>query len=369
MGTDDGYVAVRGLVSPPTVHRPTGRDIYTFLNGRFIRDRLVNHAVIESFRSLVPRARFPVAVLWISIDPAEADVNVHPTKHEVRFQRPDQVHRALQGAITLALGRKAADSPAPGKRPGVTPLPQYTDTSRGFERPKGAKPFEATPAPVTPDREPVQPAPGAPAPHRAEPLWDDTGLSGLRLIGQLAGTYLLCEAGDGSGDMVVIDQHAAHERLNFERLKAGMQNDEPPRQLLLMPETVELSPGAARLVTEHLEHLAGIGLDIEPFGGQTFIVKAVPVVFEAINAAEVMTDLADLLAELGVRADRTVFYEKVLTFLACRSAIKAGQHLDPEQMQALIRDLAAEPAAYTCPHGRPVIWRTGLDEVGKKFKR
>ncbi len=366
-----GELAVTGFIGPPTLTRPSGAEVFTFLNHRFIRDRLVNHALFDVFRGLLPKGRFPVAVLWLALEPGLVDVNVHPTKAEVRFRRPDLVYQSLQAAVGRALGLTRADSPPSGRPllarteptayaapgPAASSIRTAEPAATQVSADQGATPaWGAPPPPVSPGPEGA----GLWAGPRRSPFED------LRVIGQLGASYVLAE---GPDRLVIIDQHAAFERLAFERLKAGFTADDPARQLLLVPAAVELEPGAGALVLERTEWLKRVGLEVEDFGGRTVVVKAVPAVLTEADPADLVRNVAESLAELDAvpATDRQV--DKILAEMACQVSPRAGRRLNFGEMQALIEDLNQSGVAPTCPHGRPFLWEIGLEEVARAFKR
>jgi DNA mismatch repair protein MutL len=368
----EGDLRLTGFIGPPTLTRPSGAEVYTFLNGRFIRDRLVNHALFGVFRGLLPKGRFPVAVLWLDLDPGLVDVNVHPTKAEVRFRRPDQVYESLQAVVGRALGLTRVDSPLPGRPPlaGPEPPPSYADPGPEAISSRAAEPAATqvlTERAVTPTWA-VPPPPVSPGPEGAG-LWAGPRRSpfdDLRVIGQLGASYILAE---GPDRLVIIDQHAAFERLAFERLKAGLLGDNPARQLLLVPAAVELGPGAGALVLERAEWLNRVGLEVEDFGGRTVVVKAVPAVLIDADPADLVRHVAESLADLDAAPTTDDQVDEVLAGLACQVSPRAGRRLNFGEMQALVEDLNRSGVAPTCPHGRPFLWEIGLDEVARAFKR
>jgi DNA mismatch repair protein MutL len=373
-----GDLFLAGYIGPPTLTRPSGAEVYTFLNGRFIRDRLVNHALFSVFRGLLPKGRFPVAVLWIELDPGLVDVNVHPTKAEVRFRRPDFVYRALQAAVSDALGLTRADSP----RPVFPRAAEPSSPPAGVTRSEARWPAPEIPVavaepelpPTVADQKPVQTSAGSPSAEADQGpdegrLWSRPRRSpfeDLRVIGQLGASYVLAE---GPGGLVIIDQHAAYERLAFERLKAGFSAKNPARQLLLVPAPVELGPGESGLVLDRAQWLERVGLEVEDFGGRTVVVKAVPAVLIDADPADLVRHVAEALADLDAAPATDQQVDDILAEMACQVSPRAGRRLGLDEMNALIADLNQSGVAPTCPHGRPFLWEIGLDEVARAFKR
>ena len=355
----EGALRVEGFASRPDAHRPTAAGLYLFVQRRPVRDRLLRHALLDAYRDVLPRGRFPSAVLFVDCPPQAVDVNVHPAKWEVRFAEPNAVHRLVSRAVREALGTRrwlavpGAIAPSPGPiadaAPAAPPLRRET--------PPAASDWifasrSAAPAP------PRVEAPSAP--HAGPPL----RFTELPLLGQLLATYLLLEAPDG---LVLVDQHAAHERLLFERLRAAWRERGVARQALLLPVTVELSPDrAARLAGADL---VPIGFDVEPFGEGVVAVRAIPAELSGQDPAALLREVADQLAPggAGLRAPEAV--DRLCASLACHAARRAGDRLSAGEQRALLASLDAIPWAPTCPHGRPVAVALSRAELERRFGR
>jgi len=356
LAAEEGALRLEGFVSRPDAHRPTAAGLYLFVQRRPVRDRLLRHALLDAYRDVLPRGRFPSAVLFLDLPPQAVDVNVHPAKWEVRFAEPSAVHRLVSRAVREALGeRRWIVAPAPAASASGPPEDRAPLAVRVREAPSdwvfaGAR--AATPAPaaaVEPSR-----VPGGPPVRLAE----------LPLIGQLLATYLLVEAPDG---LVLVDQHAAHERVLFERLRASWRERGVARQALLLPVPVELSPArAARLAEADLER---IGFDVEPFGEGVLAVRAIPAELAGQDPAGLLRDVADQLGpEPGdLRAPDAV--DRLFASLACHAARRAGDRLNSGEQRALLAALDAIPWAPTCPHGRPVAVPIARSELERRFGR
>lgn len=369
---------VKGLIGTPQVNRATTGSIYTFVNGRYIRDRVVQHAVLEGYRTLLPKGRYPVVVLFLELDPETVDVNVHPTKHEVRFRQQGQVHDFIAGSLADTLRGSswvspAEDATAPGSAPAVTThgepeanrpvaapvarqdeiretMINYAAGQAGFSRPQST--FTMPSARVS---EPV------------ETSVSDIGFfSGLRLVGQYHNSYLICQDGP---DLLLIDQHAAHERVGFERLRSQWREGRIERQNLLFPPVLEFSPVEQGQLQESLQSLALLGFDLEPFGGNSFVLKAVPQLLAGSDAEQLIRDVAAELASLGRSTLVEEALDKVLILMACHQMVRANQALTTEQIRALLHDLDSIDFSAQCPHGRPIMHRLSLAEVEKFFHR
>jgi len=360
LAAEEGALRVTGFASRPDAHRPTAAGLYLFVQRRPVRDRLLRHALLDAYRDVLPRGRFPSAVLFLDLPPQAVDVNVHPAKWEVRFAEPNAVHRLVSRAVREALGARRWIAMPPAEADAfVAPAPDasFRDVAAGAPRVR-----EGTTDWIFAGR---AAAPGTPSEAAAEGRGEPPlRLAQLPLIGQLLATYLLVEAPDG---LVLVDQHAAHERVLFERLRAGWRERAVARQALLLPATVELSPDrAARLAEADLER---IGFDVEPFGEGVLVVRAIPAELSGEDPAALLRNVADQLGpEAGdLRAPEAV--DRLFASLACHAARRAGDRLAAGEQRALLAALDAIPWAPTCPHGRPVAVPITRGELERRFGR
>ena len=358
-----------GLLGGPALNRSTSSHLYTYVNGRFVRDRVVQHAILEGYRTLLEKRRFPVAVLFLDLPPAMVDVNVHPTKHEVRFREQQRVHdfvaetvrsRLLGTGLTPAepgtgvaaprslpvVAELSAMAPssgvqealaAYGKRMPVTAEPAWRVGGKGVAL---AWPSAASPAPLLP--------------------------ADWRLIGQYLNSYLVCQAGS---DLVLVDQHAAHERIGFEKLRRQLRADGIEKQCLLLPVVIECDHRQTAVIKEHLADYARLGFELEPFGGQTFTLLTQPQLLAGADPERLILDLAEELAQIGRGSSLDAALDQVLMRLACHAMIRANQALARPEMEALLAELAAIDFGSHCPHGRPVIRKLGRSEIERFFHR
>lgn len=352
-------VRVTGFAAPPEISRPNRSHEAFFVNRRPITSRLLSHAVEEAYRSLLPDGRYPVAAIFIEMSPEAVDVNVHPTKAEVRFRAEREVHQAVAQAVRRALlGGYAGASLQPPRR-------MVHNGAGGAARflPSGIPP-RASGLPQTPmvpgirlgvTVDEVRPA-------------SDASAEAWRLIGQIANTFIVGETPDG---MVILDQHVAHERVIYDRLRKGMEMGGLEVQRLLLPATVTLGAREAQALFEHLDELRNVGFEVEPFGGGTFLVRAVPAVAASASPEAMLAELASDLAALdgAGRASREGVLDAVITAAACKGAVKAGQPLSPAEMRKLVQDLLDTENPFTCPHGRPIVVNITHEELLKRFKR
>ena len=372
-------VSLTGFVSRPAYTRSSAAQIYLYVNGRFVKDYLLNHAVMTAYRRIIEPRRYPAAVLRLELPPEELDVNVHPAKLEVRFRNP----REIYGLIVETLGRVIGAGVAPGSslatgRPAQGPGGYLARVDEALKRYRvsggqeklffGGLPTrrdEASP-PVPPPSPAVPPAP-QPVPEPAPAATAGSRFAALTYLGQVAGTYLLFA---GAAELWLVDQHAAHERILFERLKAAARAGGPPAgQRLLLPEVVSLAPRDFAFISEAVPLLAETGMEVEAFGGDSVIVKALPAFLPPLEAQQLLRDLLTDCGEADRRLPLLERREKILTALACRGAVKANRPLTGPEAAALCRDLDGMPGALTCPHGRPLALRLSLAELERWFKR
>lgn len=357
----DEWMQVAGFVSPTSLTRSNRREITFFVNGRPVQDPALVSAVLQAYHTLLMVGRFPITALFIDLPPAEVDVNVHPTKAEVRFSDPSRVFSSLQRAVRKAL---LAHTPVPSVSPG------QIHWQSGEELPS------RPPAPWGWDANPVQenmPAtsPGAePAPQTASPIQAAASLGApiLRLVGQIAATYLVAEGPDG---LYLIDQHAAHERVLFERLMAAHQSAHSqalPRQVLLQPQAVHLTPAAARLLADQIPVLNHLGFEIESFGPASFLVRSLPMILAHMDPAAALKVVVEDFEE-----DETPLQTEIEARIAARvckrAAVKAGQVLSNEEQRSLLSDLERCHSPRTCPHGRPTLIHLSVDLLERQFGR
>ncbi len=345
-------ITVTGFVSPPSIHRAGRGFITLFVNGRWIQDASLTYAIVQAYQTLLPAGRYPLAVVMVHLPPADVDVNVHPTKAEVRFRDGDAVFRAVQRAVRYTLLERA---PVP---------PASVQPAAGIESARRDR--LAHLAPAARQLGLAQPAPvGRGADIPLESGAEAGRLPPLRVIGQVRATYIVAEGPEG---LYLIDQHAAHERVLFEKLLAERKRAAVPSQALLEPRPVELSPEAASLLMAHRETLASLGFRVEPFGGRTFLVRAVPALVADEEPQQVLEDLATAL-ELGDEPLGEQIAESVARWVCKRAAIKAGQVLTVEEMEGLIRSLEQCASPRTCPHGRPTMIHLSVSRLAHEFGR
>jgi DNA mismatch repair protein MutL len=340
---------ISGFISPPHIHRSNRRELTFFVNGRWVQDASLSAAVLQAYHTLLMVGRYPIAVIFLDLDPEGVDVNVHPAKAEIRFKDSRKVFAIVQRAVRAAL---IGQSPAPS----VDISSQWVDAGQEGERggPTGWSLWhEAEDGPI--DLEPADTARGS-APD---------GVPLLRPVGQVGASYLVAEGPDG---LYLIDQHAAHERILFERFMHANQTGGLESQNLLEPLAVEFGPGEAELLEEKLEIVNSIGFTVEHFGPRTYRVLAVPAMFTGRDPGvllhsvigEFEEDEAPLAAEVEAR---------IAARICKRVAVKAGQVLARPEQERLLRELEACAAPRTCPHGRPTMIHLSVDSLERQFGR
>jgi DNA mismatch repair protein MutL len=382
-------VRVHGFAGAPELSERTTRGLYTFVNGRFVKERTIQHALQDAYRTVMERGRYPTVLLFVELDPSALDVNVHPQKTEVRFVSSGDVHRA----VTNALGRTLQAQPwinkaaAPPVRSytmaPIGPLDSQPASDRGSYSPSsGRSPYASDgpargryvpdlgpgwsskeTAPLFPPRPSFAPTSPSGAQNEAPLLGP---FSSLEPVGQVLGTYLVCRAAD---KMVLIDQHAAHERIAFEKLKAEQRGRGVAIQPLLVPLSLELDPARSAIVQAEKERLLACGFELEPFGGETWLLKTAPAALGTSDLSALVLDVIDDLKEVGESSSIEERIERMLSCAACHTVVRAGDRLDNLEIGALLRQMDQIDFGAHCPHGRPVFVEWSAAELGRLFHR
>ncbi len=358
---------VHGCIGLPSLHRANRQHIAFFVNRRWIQDRSLAYAVTEAYHTYLPVGRYPVAVLLIDLDPELVDVNVHPTKAEVRFRHERAIYRAVQKAVRQALNEHA---PVPGVMLDAPAAPWAQPAQWGDRRASlisaGTEPQQASLS-LPPPADAATPSPPAAlnAWGVAEPPARVESLPMLRVVGQLGAMYILAEGPDG---LYLIDQHAAHERILYEKLTAEQAHHQVASQSLLDPLTFTPMSQYAGLLAEYAGTLGELGFGLEPFGGSTYLVRAVPAVLHRSDPAQAVQEVLEGLAqdEDLVGGEREA---RLVRVICKRAAIKAGQVLSLIEMRELVRQLEACSSPRTCPHGRPTMVLLSAAQLEKFFNR
>jgi DNA mismatch repair protein MutL len=335
-------------LAPSHLARSRGDRLFVYVNRRYIRDRLVTKAVMEGYGQRLMKGKYPQAILFIEIDPAKVDVNVHPAKQEVRFHNSQAVFNAIASTIEKALSHSL---PAfPGSRPG--------GAVEKFDKPQKAH-FVSEPF-----RKYAQTIPG---PQKTFVPEDDAWPGkneDVQILGQLGNTYILCQVKDG---FLMVDQHAAHERIVYEDLRKAIAAGHIERQALLIPHELELTAREKEIVLHKGKQLTRFGIELDHFGGNTFLLRSVPVILKDVQW-EIF--LSELITELEEKEPEDyAVLNKVLTVMACHGAIRAGYRMKHEEMSNLLSELGETDLPTNCPHGRPTFKHFTYSEIEKMFKR
>jgi len=327
------------MIGSPSIGRSSRSYLSFFINRRWVNSRLLAWAVEEAYHGLLPQGKHPVAVLAIALPPSEVDVNIHPTKSEVKFQHEHQVFTAVQKAVRQTLIAQ-------------TPVPRIEEVAATYGAPSPQAEIDWSGAVATPRA--ISQALAAPQPLTVM-------LPVLRVLGQLMGSYIVAEGPDG---LYLIDQHAAHERIVFEKVKEQRSRGETQVQGLLESVPFEVTPRQEAVLKSHHQALAEFGFALEPFGDRTYLVRSVP---QALSGGDWPGALRELLDSGEEVSD---WAEKIAISIACHSgAVKAGQLLSDDEMRALVRQLEKTAVPHTCPHGRPTLIHLSDGQLRREFGR
>ena len=384
---------VDGFLIPPEKVGVGPAKLRVFVNGRAIKDRMIIHGVTEGLRGFLLKGKNPAGLIHLTLPPNEVDVNVHPAKHEVRFRNSQDVHTLLSQTVATAMAReqermkgsifgKAAlkettqipldENPADSgffyeqsipDEPSILPTYMKNEhTTRVPENSLQQSSFFATTEPIAkthhvPDRQPTAPNPA----HSSRPQHHN-----LLVIGQFEDLYIFCKNSDG---LLVIDQHAAHERLLYEKLRKQFLANKVPRQNLLFPHTVELSLFQVQLVEKHSEEISGMGFSIREFGGNSYIISAVPAIAGHTHPEELFNDILDKFGSESTLGKGGGYIDTILATMACKAAVKAGTQLSSVEIDNLLNEMLKADLFSHCPHGRPVVKQFTGAEVKKWFYR
>jgi DNA mismatch repair protein MutL len=405
-----GDTLVKGWICAPRITRSTSRGIYFFVNGRFVRNRVLQHAVFNGYAERLVKGQFPVAVIWVTLPFDQVDVNVHPSKHEIRFVHPKRIHEMVANAVNSALAeieqtrwygssRQYPKTPTPPKvsenksvfnvefqesnntiatsdsnqsiseaaeklrRQTITPHLKEQLTKDDIEK-KFFDIHQNLPGIGSKAQEGVIAQTSTHAVQTS--IWEKRPFSDLRVIGQFYDTYLICEGDDG---LVLIDQHAAHERITYEQLKKNRHAKKQASQQLLLPETLELGFREAQILTEMIPGFKTLGLEVDPFGGTTFVVTSVPEPLVKRQVGPLIVELVEKVADIGVGSGVEMVLDQCLKVMACHSTIRANQSLSDKEINTLLAQLDQCEQPSHCPHGRPTWIQWSLQDLQKAFNR
>ena len=344
-------VSVHGYLSAAPASFPNSRYVHTYVNRRYVRDKILTHAVLQGYENLLMKGQYPAVVLFLDLPFEDVDVNVHPAKYEVRFRRQAEVHVAVASAVRGALKQAAKE-----------PVVRASFTW-------AAEPFQGVSEAALTYRT------GSSAPQSfVRPTRDNFTIrtnengffSALQILGQILGCYIVCTSAHG---LVLIDQHAAHERVAFERLRRQLATGQVSAQALLLPQTLELNAGEISLVEANLETLKRFGFALEPFGPGAYAIREAPALLPEGDYTHLLRQMVADLAEVDTSTKLRMHLEERLATIACHSVIRANRALELEEIEALLRDLDQIDFATQCPHGRPVLIEISREELERMFKR
>jgi len=358
IGFEQEEIRLSGFASLPSFSKRNAEGIYFYVNQRFIKDRIIYRAVLDAYRHVLPPNQFPVVILFITLPPSFVDVNVHPTKSEVKFKDPDRVYQAVLGAIRMMLEE------GPSRSEEMTP-----------ERAKKEWFFPGRVQPSFFGQETLSP-PSSLIREKEEGIltvrdagelpWEVEKKSPYAVLGQIRGTYILCE---GEGRLVFIDQHAAHERILFEKFKKKYENGSMISEKLLLPLLIELSVEESCTLDSAGEALKEIGFEIESVGEKLSAIRSVPSFIDSKDPREIVRAVLDEVSFLEKQGKGKETIHTLLVTLACHSAVRGNFILKREEMEKLVEDLIPFHPSTTCPHGRPIFFSLPLDELKRQFKR
>jgi DNA mismatch repair protein MutL len=368
--------AVYGFAGVPTFNRGNAQHQFLFVNGRAVKDRLLTGAVRGAYADFLAHDRHAITVIFVETAPQDVDVNVHPAKTEVRFRDSQGIRGLIVNALRQTLERA-------GHRAATTVAASTLDAFRANQPPPQSwfPAFNAAPRPLIPGMAEAATAYSAPAPAAvldmvsdfapAARVAADAGAELRRFPlgvarGQVHNTYIVSETEDG---LVIVDQHAAHERLVYERMKAALAHGNAPRQMLLTPEIVDLDPASAERILQHADELAELGLAIDEFGEGAVLVREVPALLGESDVQGLVRDLADEIAEHGQTFSLKERLDSVCGTMACHGSVRAGRRLSADEMNALLREMEATPHSGQCNHGRPTYVELKRHDIERLFGR
>lgn len=377
-------ITLKGYAGVPTFNRGNSAHQYAFVNGRPIQDKLILQAIRAAYSDTVPMGRYPVAVLSIGLDPALVDVNVHPAKSDVRFRDPGLVRGLILGALREALAREGSRAATTGAasmmssfRPGFSPFHAVRPARPWSSETSPSRPF-ATASPFTSGatgfsesaRQATFEAAASPSARmEAQTFAEQPALQQFPLgaaRAQLHENYIIAQTEDG---LVIVDQHAAHERLVYEALRQSLESRGPSSQMLLIPEIIDLPEEDCDRLMTHADAFAAMGLAIERFGPGAIAVRETPAILGEVNAVGLIRQLADEIAEWDQASTLSSKLDYVASTMACHGSVRSGRRLRPEEMNALLRKMEQTPGSGQCNHGRPTYIELKLADIERLFGR
>ena len=400
---EPGHVRVHGFISKPEVQKLNRYSIFIFVNGRLIRDRVVQHAITEAYRNILPPTVFPVVLLFLEMPPTEVDVNVHPSKTEVRFRQQSIIHDFVRDSVRAALmksrpvpqfTREISAQPSAGQAlssgavapsqpnmsqdeaafslqaPSIPAMPGRLAFDGGIEVAANSAVAAVRMDTTIPPQ--ILSSNGKYEDKCALPITDEdvpgdlTSLGSLKAIGQVRESFILAVNHEG---LWIIDQHVAHERVLFEKILLERNAEKAEGQRLLMPLIIELTPGQQAVFTEISDELRANGFEVEPFGSRTIAIKTAPAGIVASDIEKMISELLEQFEREQQLANLDIVRHRIAASIACHAAIKVNMPLEQTKMDWLLQELAKTDCPMTCPHGRPVVLRYSVKDIQKAFKR
>ncbi len=349
VGSESGDIKINGYISKPSLTRSDKTHQSIYINKRYIYDKTITNAIYDAYHTLLFTQRHPIAILNLDIDPKKIDVNVHPTKREIRLEKTDQVYEAVFNAIRITLQENKLIPELTEKD-----LPQTT-----LAPAKKEKKYS-----LDPDKQSLLNVEVADIPIKEKEL--DEKAPDINILGQVHNCYIVAEDNEG---FVIIDQHAAHERVMYERFMKEYKNKGIATQELLSPAHIELQPTDAAILEENLNFFETFGLKIEKFGNNSFLLRTIPIIIKQQQDKQIILDLIDELRKNKKTTSIDETKERIITYMACRGAVKQGDKLELPQMTKILKQLYNCTLPFTCPHGRPTMMKFSVPELEKKFKR
>ncbi|MBE9503907.1 MAG: DNA mismatch repair endonuclease MutL [Proteobacteria bacterium] len=379
-------LSLSGLISPPSVQRSSGSALYFYVNGRYVKDKVIRHALLQGYGNYIMKGKYPLAILFVETDPAEVDVNVHPAKSEVKFRDSRALHSLVHAGIERTLNERQwlSETDRQGEvlsakriRTVQEAAAHYVSNNEnlplrgGHVRWEGESSGRHSSLLAKAEMRAANLSKFKEAEELVEkgPAWDvvtEGYFSSLNVTGQIGEMYIVCEGRNG---MVIIDQHAAYERITFEELKRGYEKRSFKVQQLLMPETVELTHKEASALEENLEDIQRLGFEIEHFGGKSFVIKAIPSIFGNKGSKAIVTDMASELSELPKSGSFKSAFEEIIKRIACHSVVRGRRRMNIDEMRALLTQMDESGIVPHCPHGRPAHIDIPISELEKRFER
>jgi DNA mismatch repair protein MutL len=358
IGFEEGEIRILGFGSLPSFSKRNAEGIYFYVNQRFVKDRIIYKAILDAYRHILPSHQFPVVILFITLPPSTVDVNVHPTKAEVKFKDPERVYQTVLAATRMVLEEVPPRSEAMAPGGEIKEWGFQKRVHPSFFIQETFSPLPSLTGGIEKEMFTVQD--GGELEWKTEKKWPYT------ILGQIRGTYILCE---GEGTLIFIDQHAAHERILFEKFKKEYETRSMTSEKLLLPILIELSVEESYILESAGEALEAIGFEIEPVGEKLFAIQSIPSLIGQKDPKETVRGILDELSFLEKQGKGEEAIHTILVTLACHSAVRGNFILKKEEMDRLVENLIPFHLSTTCPHGRPIFFVIPLDELKKQFKR